>query len=56
MKRYRLHWVNPGKRTSGSMNNIPAEELSERMTDAWLLAGDGEVIMSMQPEEVVEYA
>ena len=56
MKRYRLHWVNPGKRTSGSMNNIPAEELSARMTDAWQLAGEGEVIMSMQPEEVVEYA
>lgn len=56
MKRYRLHWVNPGKRTSGSMNNIPAEELSDRVDEAWVKAGEGEVILTSQKDEETEYA
>lgn len=52
MTNYRLLWVNPESGASGSMNNVPAAELSERLDQAWDKAGDGEVILSTMPAEV----
>lgn len=56
MKKYRLFWTNPDAGVSGSMNNIPGDELSARMDEAWERAGEGEVILATQDDEAVEYA
>lgn len=54
--KYRLFWTNPENGISGSMNNIPANELSDRIDEAWEKAGEGEVIMTSQKDEETEYA
>lgn len=54
--KYRLFWTNPENGISGSMNNIPASELSDRAGEAWEKAGGGEVIMTSQKDEETEYA
>ena len=54
--KYRLFWTNPATGISGSMNNIPASELSDRVDEAWEKAGEGEVILSTQPDTEVEYS
>lgn len=54
--KYRLFWTNPETRISGSMNNIPASELSDRVDAAWEKAGEGEVILTSQKDEEAEYA
>lgn len=54
--KYRLFWTNPETRISGSMNNIPASELSDRVDEAWEKAGEGEVILTSQKDEEAEYA
>lgn len=56
MCKYRLFWTNPDTGIGGSMNNIPADELSGRLDEAWEHAGDGEVILTTQDETAVEYA
>lgn len=53
---YKLTWSNPETRTSGTMNNLTAEELTEAFDHAWKHAGEGEVIMSSMPEGQVEYS
>lgn len=54
--KYRLFWTNPANGISGSMNNIPASELSDRVDEAWEKAGEGEVILSTGREDACEYA
>lgn len=54
--KYRLFWTNPANGISGSMNNIPASELADRLDEAWEKAGEGEVIMASQKDEETEYA
>ena len=54
--KYRLFWTNPENGISGSMNNIPANELSDRVDEAREKAGEGEVIMTSQKDEETEYA
>lgn len=54
--KYRLFWTNPANGISGSMNNIPASELSDRVDEAWEKAGEGEVILASQKDEETEYA
>src|SRR5699024_10969718 len=54
--KYRLFWTNPATGISGSMNNSPASELSDRVDEAWEKAGEGEVILSTQPDTEVEYS
>lgn len=56
MSLYKLTWSNPETRTSGTMNNLTAAELTEAFDDAWKRAGDGEVIMSSMPERQSEYS
>ena len=54
--KYRLFWTNPENGISGSMNNIPASELSDRVDEAWEKAGEGEVILTSQKDEETECA
>ena len=54
--KYRLFWTNPENGISGSMNNIPANELSDRVDEAWEKAGEGEVIVTSQKDAGTEYA
>lgn len=56
MEKFRLLWTNPDTGVSGSMNNIPMDELSDRLDEAWEKCGEGEVILSTQPDTEVEYS
>ena len=55
MKKYRIRWTNP-RGISGTMHNVPEDELLTRTDEAWVLAGDGEVNITDEIVEGVEYA
>lgn len=58
MKLYKVTWWSTTKNASGEMRNVPANELSEAVAEAWTRVGndDGEVVIESEREEVIEYA